>query len=96
MEVKLIYCCVSTQLNTSFPINGFLTPPSGPVNFELGVVAYDGDRQSTGDQMKFNGSGSFLNIQDPIHNPTNLFNSTIPTPLLSGKSLKFLFILSVK
>ena len=63
--------------SVDIPINGFLTPPSGPVNFELGVVAYDGDRQSTGDQMKFNGSGSFLNIQDPIHHPTNLFNSTI-------------------
>jgi len=63
--------------SVDIPINGFVTPPSGPVNFELGVVAYDGDRQSTGDQMKFNGSGSFINIQDQIHSPTNLFNSTI-------------------
>jgi conserved repeat domain len=63
--------------SVDIPISGFVTPPSGPINFELGVVAYDGDRQSTGDQMKFNGTGSFLNVQDQLHNPTNLFNSTI-------------------
>jgi len=63
--------------SVDIPVSGFLTPLSGPVSFELGVVAYDGDRQQTGDQLKFNGAGSFVNIDDAIHSTTNLFNSTI-------------------
>ena len=63
--------------SVDIPISGFLTPLSGPVNFELGVVAYDGDREQTGDQLRFNGAGSFVNVSDAIHNATNLFNSTI-------------------
>jgi hypothetical protein len=43
------------------PISGFLTPPSGVVNFELGLVVYDGDRSSTGDSLLFKGgTGSFI------------------------------------
>ena len=63
--------------SVDIPVSGFLTPLSGPVNFELGVVAYDGDREQTGDQLRFNGAGSFVNVSDAIHNATNLFNSTI-------------------
>ena len=59
------------------PVSGFLTPISGPVSFELGVIAYDGDRQQTGDELEFNGVGSYVNISDAIHNQTNVFNSTI-------------------
>ena len=58
-------------------INGFLTPPSGPVNFELGVVAHDGDRGQTGDQLAFNGAGTFVGISDALHDLDNAFNSTI-------------------
>ena len=39
------------------PISGFLTPPFGPVDLNLGVVAYDGDRGSSGDQLGFDGTG---------------------------------------
>ena len=59
------------------PLSGFLTPPSGAVNFELGVVAHDGDRGQAGDQLSFNGAGAFVNISDPIHPLNNSFNSTI-------------------
>ena len=41
------------------PISGFLTPPFGPVDLKLGVVAYDGDRGSSGDQLGFDGTGIF-------------------------------------
>lgn len=58
------------------PINGFITPFIGPVDFELGVIAYDGDRGSTGDQLSFNGSGSFEVIEDATHDSGNAFNST--------------------
>ena len=53
---------VGNSLN--IPISGFNTPPSGPVNFDLGVIAFDGDRDSNGDQLQFNGAGSFVNISD--------------------------------
>lgn len=58
------------------PISGFVTPMVGPVDFELGVVAYDGDRGSTGDQMAFNGAGSFVLIDDATHAADNAYNST--------------------
>jgi len=58
-------------------LSGFVTPPTGPVSFELGVVAHDGDRSQSGDQLDFNGAGSFVNISDPIHPINNVFNSTI-------------------
>jgi len=58
------------------PISGFVTPLVGPVELELGVVAYDGDRGSTGDQMAFNGAGNFVYLEDATHDLTNTFNST--------------------
>ncbi|MEO8406713.1 MAG: hypothetical protein ABI480_19020, partial [Chitinophagaceae bacterium] len=68
---------VSGTNTTDIPVSGFLTPLSGPVSFELGAVTYDGDRASTGDQLLFNGAGSFVNVSDAI-NPTNdVFNSTL-------------------
>lgn len=57
-------------------IDGFVTPPDGPVNFELGAIVYDGDRSSTGDQMLFNGAGAFVQIEDALHQVNNVFNST--------------------
>ena len=68
-----------TASNTvTIPISGFLTPLSGGVNFELGVIAYDGDRSQTGDQLLFNGVGSnYVQVSDVLHNATDMFNSTI-------------------
>lgn len=60
-------------------ISGFLTPPLGPVDFQLGVVAYDGDRGSDGDQLGFNGTGGFEYISDATHPINNAFNSTHST-----------------
>jgi gliding motility-associated-like protein len=61
---------------TDITVNGFLTPLSGPVTFEVGDLTYDGDRSSTGDQLMFNGGSGFVNISD-VANPTNdIFNST--------------------
>ncbi|MDA9019303.1 PKD domain-containing protein [Flavobacteriales bacterium] len=61
------------------PISGFLTPPFGPVDLNLGVVAYDGDRGSSGDQLGFDGTGSFNYIEDATHDVNNVFNSTHST-----------------
>ena len=58
------------------PISGFLTPPLGPVDLELGVVAYDGDRGESGDRLGFNGGSGFEYISDATHDESNAFNST--------------------
>lgn len=58
------------------PVSGFYTPTLGTINFELGMVVYDGDRGSTGDQIQFNGNGSFVNISDAINPSTDIFNGT--------------------
>ena len=68
---------VSGQNNLDIPISGFLTPTLGPVSFELGVVAYEGDRSIQGDRFQFQGSGGFLDVPDPLRNPSDFFNSTI-------------------
>jgi gliding motility-associated-like protein/uncharacterized repeat protein (TIGR01451 family) len=67
----------ASQGTVNINLSGFLTPPSGPVNFELGVVAHDGDRAQPGDQMLFNGAGNFVTVSDALHPANNLFNSTI-------------------
>ena len=58
-------------------VNGFYTPPAGAVNFELGVVAYDGDRDYTGDSLLFKGNTSFIPVSDALHPADDVFNSSI-------------------
>ncbi|MCX6209174.1 MAG: hypothetical protein NTZ59_06615 [Bacteroidetes bacterium] len=53
---------VSGSNVVNVPVSGFLTPPTGPVNFELGTYVHDGDRGLTGDQMLFSGNGGPLLI----------------------------------
>ena len=65
----------STVLNV--PISGFLTPATGPVNFEIGNYTHDGDRSYTGDQMQFKGAASFLNITDGLNPSSDVMNSTV-------------------
>lgn len=62
-------------------INGFLTPPSGPVSCELGSVVFDGDRGST-DSFAFKqaGAGSFYNLATttvPLNGTADAWNSKI-------------------
>ncbi|MEP7237119.1 MAG: T9SS type A sorting domain-containing protein [Ferruginibacter sp.] len=60
-------------------INGFLTPPSGPVSCELGAVVFDGDRTSL-DSFKFKqlGAAAFYNLTPNSTALLNdMWNSTI-------------------
>ena len=59
--------------NVAIPISGFTTPLAGPVNVELGVVAYDGDNTYTGDAFKLNNTI----IKDAINGSDDFFNSSI-------------------
>ena len=61
----------------NIPISGFLTPLNGPVTFEVGLYVHDGDRGSTGDDLLFNGAGSFLPIVDAVNPSSDVMNSTV-------------------
>jgi gliding motility-associated-like protein len=67
---------VSNNNSVDLPISGFVTPQLGPVSFELGVVAYEGDRNISGDRLQFNGNGSFIDVIDPMRSSNDFFNST--------------------
>ena len=69
---------VSGSNVVNVPVSGFLTPPTGPVNFELGTYVHDGDRGLTGDQLLFSGNGGpFITISDAMNTSGNVFNSTV-------------------
>lgn len=66
---------VSIGLGQSDEINisGFLTPPAGPLNAEIGFVTWEGDLGLNGDRAELN--GHFLS--DAEHPVNNFFNSRI-------------------
>jgi large repetitive protein len=62
---------ITTRDQQTLNISGFLTPPTGPVKTQLGVIAYEGDLGLTGDQMKLND----VPLQDQVVRPNNFFDS---------------------
>lgn len=56
-------------------VSGFTAPVAGPVDATIGLVAYDGDRASTGDTASLNGAA----LASAISPATNYFNSTVDT-----------------
>ena len=54
-------------------VSGFVTPPVGPVNSRVGVVAYEGDLATSGDSLRFNTTY----LTDARNPANNFFNSTI-------------------
>jgi len=57
------------------PVSGFQTPPTGPVETELGFVAFEGDRGASGDSASLNGQ----TLSDASNPANNFFNSSIST-----------------
>src|SRR5262245_6684220 len=57
----------------AIPVSGFVTPPVGTVNTQLGVVVYDGDLGFTGDRFLLNGTA----LGDSLNPTANFFNSSI-------------------
>ena len=64
---------ISGTTTENIPISGFLTPPSGPINAEVGFVAWEGDLALRGDRAQLNGQF----ISDAQHPSTNFFDSRI-------------------
>ena len=58
---------------TTIPFSGFLTPPSGAVNPQVGFVTWEGDHGLVGDSASLNGN----TLSDAQHPATNFFNSRI-------------------
>lgn len=61
-------------------INGFITPPTGPVTSTIGVLAWDGDRPSTDGSagLQFGPSTASLSpVSNGINPVANFWNSTI-------------------
>lgn len=63
----------SSTPSVNVPVSGFTTPPAGPVNTRLGVVAYEGDLGLTGDSFRLNSTV----LSDAETPGTNFFNSGI-------------------
>jgi uncharacterized repeat protein (TIGR01451 family) len=59
-------------------VSGFKTPPAGPVNTRVGVIAYEGDLGFNGDTLQLaSPPPNFKTLTDPLNPPDNFFNSTI-------------------
>lgn len=63
-------------------VDGFITPPSGPVRTELGMVSYEGDAGSVGDQLLLKAGAptsptAFTNVADARNARNNVFNSSL-------------------
>ena len=58
-------------------ISGFLAPETGPVETQLGMIAYDGDRGSSGDKaLMIAPPNPDTLLGSPLSEGTNFFNST--------------------
>ena len=64
---------VGSGAPANITVSGFTAPASGAVNVKMGVMAYEGDRGTTGDQMAVNGT----RITDATNPSSNSFNSSI-------------------
>ena len=62
----------STDPTVTVTITGLQTPPSGIVNTSIGAVAYEGDRNTTGDNMRLNGT----TLSNSLNPAANFFNSS--------------------
>jgi uncharacterized repeat protein (TIGR01451 family) len=67
------YQVISGGVTLNIPLSGFLTPSVGPVGARVGIVAYEGDLGSTGDNALLNGA----QLSNSLNPGTNLFNSSI-------------------
>ncbi len=63
----------TTNPNQAINITGFQTPPSGAVDTQVGVIAYEGDLSIAGDSFNING----IALSDTLNPNGNMFNSSI-------------------
>ena len=61
------------QNSLTVPVTGFATPPAGPVNTRMAVVAYEGDFGLTPDAFSLNGTA----VSDVGNAANNFFNASM-------------------
>ncbi len=59
--------------SVTIPVTGLETPPAGIVNTHLGVLAWEGEQWTPGDQFLLNG----VALGNGVNPPDNFFNSSI-------------------
>jgi len=64
---------ISGTTTSNIPISGFLTPPAGPINAQVGFVTWEGDLGLNGDRAQLNGQY----LSDAQHPSNNFFDSRI-------------------
>lgn len=68
----------SSSPGVTISLAGFKTPSSGPVRSKVGIVAYEGDRGTTGDGATLQGpAGPAATLTNAANPASNVFNSTI-------------------
>ena len=65
------FTLVTDNESVTLKISGFLSPLTGPVDTEIGLVAGEGDLALTGDSMKVDST----TLTDPLNPANNFFNS---------------------
>lgn len=72
-----------TNSTIDVSVGGFITPPSGPVNSNIGLVTYDGDRgqndagSSTPSLQFGTNAGTLSSVFNAVNPVSDVFNSTI-------------------
>jgi uncharacterized repeat protein (TIGR01451 family) len=64
---------VAVNGHVPIDVSGFKTPLTGLVNTQIGIVAYEGDRNLSGESVKLNG----FELSDAAHPTGNFFDSQI-------------------
>ncbi|MDO5728377.1 MAG: DUF11 domain-containing protein [Actinomycetaceae bacterium] len=67
LQVFTGYKIVGSSKRVEVPVEGFLAPPTGPVNATVGMVVYEGDPGFGGDKFEFNGQ-LLSDAQSPADN----------------------------
>lgn len=68
---------VAQQSSEQINLSGFLTPPTGTVTSNVGVVGIEGDNSSTGDSLIVTSAGKTTTVTNALNPANNFLNSTI-------------------
>lgn len=68
---------VAQQSSEQINLSGFLTPPTGTVTSNVGVVGIEGDNSSTGDSLIVTSAGRTTTVTNALNPANNFLNSTV-------------------
>ncbi len=68
---------VAQQSSEQINLSGFLTPPSGAVTSNVGVVGIEGDASSTGDSLTVTSGSKSTTVSNALNPANNFLNSTV-------------------